>query len=246
MFHDIKNYADLVLRSTGRHSTEYEKNAHARVTKHLKRLRVEDALREEIRKRRNVLSAAPNVPSVQAWASEEQEEEKKFQEKNFPEEKNFEPRSAVQVALEAQPPGEIVFDEASGIEGQILSANRAAEDDFQANLRAVQHVAAESGLVEAKRLPKMNTASTAPQRGMSAARAVELALDGMSPVEFMLQILREPPPDGLTPQERLFWETRRLEAAKAAAPYVHPKLAQVEVHAHAEISHEDALDALDG
>lgn len=42
--------------------------------------------------------------------------------------------------------------------------------------------------------------------------------DGLSPLDYMLSVLR----DGQEPPER------RLDAAKAAAPYVHPKRAPVD------------------
>src|SRR5271169_433995 len=58
---------------------------------------------------------------------------------------------------------------------------------------------------------------------------------GISPLEYMLAVLRAPT---VEPE-------RRDEMAKAAAPYVHPRLASVE--ARVELTgHEAALDALDG
>lgn len=52
----------------------------------------------------------------------------------------------------------------------------------------------------------------------TAAKAVEIAASGLTPLEYMLDVMRNP---GLDCEIR-------MEAAKAAAPYVHPKLAQVE------------------
>jgi len=53
----------------------------------------------------------------------------------------------------------------------------------------------------------------------SAARAREIAASGLTPLDFLLHVMRD--------------ESRevecRLEAGKAAAPYVHPKLANIEV-----------------
>lgn len=37
----------------------------------------------------------------------------------------------------------------------------------------------------------------------------------------------------------------RFEAAKAAAPYIHPRLASTEMKANLNISHEDALASLE-
>jgi hypothetical protein len=60
------------------------------------------------------------------------------------------------------------------------------------------------------------------QRGVpnkaTAKRQEEIASSGLTPLEFMLMALRDESKDFLT----------RFEAAKAAAPYVHPKLSSVE------------------
>jgi DNA-binding ferritin-like protein len=64
-----------------------------------------------------------------------------------------------------------------------------------------------------------------------AEKAVTL---GVTPLEYMLSILR----DESMPTES------RFEAAKAAAPYVHPKLSNVELNASVSLSHEDALKQL--
>jgi hypothetical protein len=51
----------------------------------------------------------------------------------------------------------------------------------------------------------------------TVARKAELAASGLSPVEFMLAAMRDESKDFAI----------RLEAARAVAPYVHPRLAQV-------------------
>lgn len=48
-----------------------------------------------------------------------------------------------------------------------------------------------------------------------ADRAIQ---EGLTPLEYMLQVLRD---EGEDPE-------RRFEAAKAAAPYIHPRLAAIE------------------
>lgn len=58
-----------------------------------------------------------------------------------------------------------------------------------------------------------NKANTA-----QAARAVALAASGLTPLEYMLHILRNESAD----------KVDRFEAAKAAAPYIHPRLAAIE------------------
>ena len=49
----------------------------------------------------------------------------------------------------------------------------------------------------------------------TAAKAAEIAASGVVPLDYMLQVMRDPD----SPQQR------RDEMAKAAAPYVHPRLA---------------------
>jgi hypothetical protein len=59
---------------------------------------------------------------------------------------------------------------------------------------------------------------------------------GLTPLDYMLGILRDQTKNS----------DERFEAAKAAAPYVHPKLAAID-HSGilAIVPHEDALDELD-
>ena len=67
----------------------------------------------------------------------------------------------------------------------------------------------------------------------------------MTPLEFMLNIMRTEPSEMLEPRELLAAQTLRFEAAKAAAPYVHPRLAAVE-HSGPNggpIQQDHALDA---
>lgn len=51
----------------------------------------------------------------------------------------------------------------------------------------------------------------------TAQREAEIAASGLTPLEYMLRVLRDETQD----------PKRRDEMAKAAAPYVHPKLATV-------------------
>lgn len=69
----------------------------------------------------------------------------------------------------------------------------------------------------------------------TAERQAEIAASGLTPLEFMLSILRD---DTATTEDR-------FEAAKAAAPYVHPKLSAVEMNANVTTSHEEALGELE-
>ena len=68
------------------------------------------------------------------------------------------------------------------------------------------------------------------------ARQNEIAASGLTPLEFMLSVLRDPASD----------PAMRMDAAKAAAPYVHPKLAATELSGSLNITnHEDALGDLE-
>ena len=51
---------------------------------------------------------------------------------------------------------------------------------------------------------------------------------GISPLEFMLQVMRDEPSEELEPRDKLVATNMRFEAAKAAAPYIHPRLAAIE------------------
>jgi hypothetical protein len=55
-----------------------------------------------------------------------------------------------------------------------------------------------------------------------------LAGDELTPLEYMLEVMRTKPSDDLEPREYLAAVNLRFEAAKAAAPYIHPKLSAIE------------------
>lgn len=52
----------------------------------------------------------------------------------------------------------------------------------------------------------------------TAATAAEIAASGLTPLDFMLNVLRDDERDA----------AERMDAAKAAAPYVHPRIAPVD------------------
>jgi hypothetical protein len=64
------------------------------------------------------------------------------------------------------------------------------------------------------------------KRTEATVKAIEQS--GMTPLDFMLSIMRGEHPEGAEPAQVVAWESMRFEAAKAAAPYVHPKLANIE------------------
>lgn len=70
----------------------------------------------------------------------------------------------------------------------------------------------------------------------NAERQQAIAESGLTPLEFLLSLMRD--------------DTKaldvRADAAKAAAPYVHPKLASVEFNGHLGLTlHEEALSELE-
>lgn len=60
------------------------------------------------------------------------------------------------------------------------------------------------------------------------------AEDGLTPLEFMLRIMRDETAD----------LAHRLDMAKAAAPYVNPRLANIEFKGNVTLNHEQALEDL--
>lgn len=65
--------------------------------------------------------------------------------------------------------------------------------------------------------------------------AAEALKSGLTPLEYMLGILRDVSAD---PKDR-------FAAAKECAPYVHPRLAAVEHTGEMTINHEDAIEQLE-
>ena len=73
-----------------------------------------------------------------------------------------------------------------------------------------------------------------PTRMNEEARA-KAAEGGIMPLDYLLELLRD---DAQT-------QDVRIDAAKAAAPYVHARLAAIEHSGDLTMRHEDALDELD-
>jgi hypothetical protein len=67
--------------------------------------------------------------------------------------------------------------------------------------------------------PKLGGRKKGTPNKATARKAAEIAASGLTPLEYLLSVMRD--------QSRE--ENVRIEAAKAAAPYVHPKLANIEV-----------------
>ncbi len=66
-------------------------------------------------------------------------------------------------------------------------------------------------------------------------RQQEVAESGLTPLEYLLSIMRD---------EQAVIDIR-IDAAKAAAPYIHPRLAAIDHSGSLTISHETALEELD-
>src|SRR6516162_2241933 len=77
------------------------------------------------------------------------------------------------------------------------------------------------------------------QKGVANKRTREIAeaamAQGLTPLEYMLAVLRD---ETVEPE-------RRDEMAKAAAPYLHPRLAAIEAKLSVAVDHETALDQLE-
>lgn len=66
-----------------------------------------------------------------------------------------------------------------------------------------------------------------------------------TPLAYLMDLMTKEADADMSPEQRLYHERIRLEAAKAALPAIHPRLAQVELNGRMAVSHEDALDALE-
>lgn len=69
----------------------------------------------------------------------------------------------------------------------------------------------------------------------AAKERQKLAESGLTPLEYLIQMVRDETAE----------RKDRLDAAKAAAPYLHPRLNAVEVSGSMAISHEQALRELE-
>ena len=69
----------------------------------------------------------------------------------------------------------------------------------------------------------------------SITREKVIAESGLTPLDYLLSIMRDEKED----------PAARREAAKAAAPYVHPKLSSVEMSGRLTLSHEERLAQLE-
>jgi|WetSurMetagenome_2_1015567.scaffolds.fasta_scaffold154093_3 hypothetical protein len=62
----------------------------------------------------------------------------------------------------------------------------------------------------------------------TAAMQAKVAKSGITPLDYMLKLLHQEIPKDAEPLVKIAMQGQKFEAAKAAAPYVHPKLANIE------------------
>ena len=74
-----------------------------------------------------------------------------------------------------------------------------------------------------------------PTEGLRKQLLEEASKAGLTPLEFLLAIQNNPNIE----------LNKRIDAAKAAAPFVHAKLSSVDLTGKLSVSHEDALSALE-
>ena len=86
-----------------------------------------------------------------------------------------------------------------------------------------------------KGYPKTGGRQKGTPNKATAARAAEIAASGLTPLDYMLKVMRD---EDEAPDVR-------LDAAKAAAPYVHPRLATIETTGTMTLRHEDVLAELE-
>ena len=75
-----------------------------------------------------------------------------------------------------------------------------------------------------KGLPKSGGRNKGTPNKVTAKREAEIAASGLTPLDYMLGIMRSQHPENASPEIIQAREELRFEAAKAAAPYVHPRL----------------------
>lgn len=82
--------------------------------------------------------------------------------------------------------------------------------------------------------PKTGGRTKGTPNKATAARQAEVAASGLTPLEYMLNVLR----DVQQPAER------RDDMAKAAAPYIHPKLNAVQAKIDGELTLKELRDTI--
>ena len=79
-----------------------------------------------------------------------------------------------------------------------------------------------------KGLPKTGGRKPGTPNKKNAAVIEAVQRSGITPLEYMLDVMRKPIPDDMSSESRAAMVSMRFEAAKAAAPYVHPRLSAID------------------
>lgn len=82
--------------------------------------------------------------------------------------------------------------------------------------------------------PGAGRKSGSPNKATQEQRDAVVA-SGQTPLDYLLSVMRDEDNE----------QAARIDAAKAAARYVHPALSAVEMNANVAVSHEDALGELE-
>lgn len=98
-------------------------------------------------------------------------------------------------------------------------------------------------------MPRGGKRQGAGRKAGSATRktrevADKAAQEGITPLEFMLNIMRGKPPEDADVTQKIAWEMQRFEAAKAAAPYIHPRLSSTEMKLDADVTNRGDFSEL--
>jgi hypothetical protein len=91
--------------------------------------------------------------------------------------------------------------------------------------------------------PSAMRVASKPETGVRRVNGVEV--EAGTPLAYLMDLMESAPDADFSPEQRLYHERMRLEAAKAALPAVHARLAQVDLRAKVALTHEEALAALE-
>jgi hypothetical protein len=96
-------------------------------------------------------------------------------------------------------------------------------------------------------VPPIVSGARVTQEGVQVAPRVIGGIDVEpgTPLAYLLDLMEARPDMDYSPEQRLYHERMRLEAAKAALPAIHPRLAQVELNGKLGLTHEQALEELE-
>lgn len=84
--------------------------------------------------------------------------------------------------------------------------------------------------------PRPNSGRKPGSRNKKTEQQIQaVEQSGLTPLDYLLSVMRDEANEAKD----------RVEAAKAAAPYVHPRLSQMQLDANVSLDHESALDELD-